>query len=88
MRIFSLLFAFIALVLMAQFLIYVARGPVDPMIAGFIFFGFLVCLTPAVYLLKPFESREDLRRRRQEARKEREKRRASRKVDPPGDRGS
>ncbi|MDQ3913035.1 MAG: hypothetical protein M3305_14955 [Actinomycetota bacterium] len=88
MRIFSLLFAFIALVLMAQFLIYVARGPVDPMIAGFIFFGFLVCLTPALYLLKPFEGREDLRRRREEARKEREKRQTSRKDDPPGDRGS
>ena len=32
MRVFSLLFAFIALVLLAQFLIYVTRGPVDPFV--------------------------------------------------------
>lgn len=67
---FSLLFAFIALVLLMQFLIYVIRGPVDPLIAGGIFFSFLVCLAPALYLLKPFGSPEDLRRRR-EARKTR-----------------
>ncbi len=73
-RAFSLLFAFIALVLLAQFLIYVFRGPVDPVIAGIIFFSFLVCLAPALFLLKPFESREALRRRREEARKEREER--------------
>ncbi len=71
MRTFSLLFAFIALVLLAQFLIYVIRGPVDPFIAGAIFLSFLVCLAPALYLLKPFEPPEDLRRRREEARKER-----------------
>jgi hypothetical protein len=75
MRTFSLLFVFIALVLLAQFLIYVIRGPVDPVIAGVIFFSFLVCLAPALLLLKPFESREDLRRRREEARKKREERR-------------
>ena len=69
MRTFSLLFAFIALVLLVQFLIYVGRGPVDPVIAGVIFFSFLVCLAPALFLLKPFESREALRRRREEARK-------------------
>ena len=74
MRTFSLLFAFIALVLLVQFLIYVARGPVDPVIAGVILFSFLVCLAPALFLLKPFESREALRRRRDEARKEREER--------------
>jgi hypothetical protein len=67
---FSLLFVFIALVMLAMFLIYVTRGPVDPVIAGGIFFSFLVCLAPALYLLKPFGSAEDLRRRR-EARKER-----------------
>ena len=73
MRTFSLLFVFIALVLLAQFLIYVVRGPVDPFIATVIFVSFLVCLAPALYLLKPFEGREALRRRR-EARKERERR--------------
>jgi hypothetical protein len=72
MRTFSLLFAFIALVLLAQFLIYVIRGPVDPFIVTVIFVSFLVCLAPALYLLKPFEGRDALRRRR-EARKERGK---------------
>ena len=79
MRTFSLLFAFIALVLLAQFLIYVTRGPVDPFIAGAIFFSFVVCLAPALYLLKPFEGREELRRRRERSRREREERRG------PGD---
>lgn len=73
MRTFSLLFVFIALVLLAQFLIYVIRGPVDPFIATVIFVSFLLCLAPAFYLLKPFEGRDALRRRR-EARKERERR--------------
>jgi hypothetical protein len=71
-RTFSLLFVFIALVLLAQFLIYLVRGPVDPFIATGIFVGFLLCLAPALYLLKPFEGRDALRRRR-EARKERER---------------
>ena len=88
MRTFSLLFAFIALVLLAQFLIYVTRGPVQPFIAAAIFVSFLICLAPALYLLKPFGSREDLRRRREEVRKEREKRRGPTGDDPPGDRGS
>jgi hypothetical protein len=68
-----LLFVFIALVLLAQFLIYLIRGPVDPFIATVIFVSFLLCLAPALYLLKPFEGRDALRRRR-EARKERERR--------------
>jgi len=74
MRVFSLLFAAIALVMLAMFLIYVFRGPVDPLIAGGIFVSFLVCLVPALLLLKPFEPPEELRRRREEARKEREER--------------
>ncbi len=78
---FSLLFAFIALVILAMFVIYVVREPVDPLIAGGLFISFLACAVPAVYLLKPFESREDFLRRKEE----RERRRASRK---PGDRGS
>jgi L-lactate permease len=75
MRTFSLLFAAIALVMLAMFLIYVFRGPVDPLIAGGIFISFLACLVPALLLLKPFEPREELRRRREEARREREERR-------------
>ena len=76
-RAFSLLFAFIALVMLAMFLIYVIRGPVEPLIAAGLFVSFLACLVPALYLLKPFEPPEDLRRRREEIRKERERRRRS-----------
>ena len=72
-----MLFALIALVVLAVFLIYVIRGPGDPLIAGGIFVSFLACLVPALFLLKPFEPPEALRRRREEARKEREKRRRS-----------
>ncbi len=78
MRTFSLLFAFIALVMLAMFLIYVIRGPVDPLIAAGLFASFLACLVPALYLLKPFEPPEALRRRREE----REKRRRSSGRDP------
>ncbi|MBA4115977.1 MAG: hypothetical protein H0X71_05980 [Rubrobacter sp.] len=88
MRTFSLLFAFIALVMLAQFLIYVVRGPVDPFIAVVIFVGFLFCLVPALFLLKPFENREALNRRREEARKERERRQDSTGEDSSEDRGS
>ena len=59
MRLFSLLFAAIALVMLAMFLIYVIRGPVDPFIADAIFLSFVVCLAPALYLLKLFEGREE-----------------------------
>ena len=75
MRTFSLLFAFIALVMLAIFLIYVFRGPVDPLIAAGLFVSFLACLVPALFLLKPFEPPEELRRRREESRREREERR-------------
>ena len=82
-----MLFALIALVMLAVFLIYVIRGPVDPRIAGGIFISFLACLVPALLLLKPFEPPEALRRRREEARKERERRRRSAE-GPPRDPGS
>jgi hypothetical protein len=82
MRTFSLLFTFIALVILAIFLIYVLRGPVDPLIAGGIFVSFLASLVPALLLLKPFEPPEALKHRREE----REKRRSS--SDEPGDSGS
>jgi hypothetical protein len=73
MRAFSLLFAFIALVVLAIFLIYVVRGPVEPLIAVGLFVSFLACALPALLLLKPFEPPEGLRRRREE----RERRRGS-----------
>ena len=85
MRTFSLLFAAIALVMLGMFVIYLVRGPVDPVIAGGIFVSFLACLAPALLLLKPFEPPEALQRRREEARKRREERRRSK--DDPG-RGS
>lgn len=93
MRTFSLLFVFIALVLLAQFLIYVVRGPVDPFVAVILFLSFLFCLAPALFLLRPFEDREALRRRREEARRDREKRQNPTDEDRPGedssgDRGS
>jgi hypothetical protein len=77
MRVFSLLFTFMALVVLAMFMIYVIRGPVDPRIAAGLFISFLACLAPALYLLKPFEPPGALRRRREEARKDRERRRRS-----------
>jgi hypothetical protein len=85
MRTFSLLFAFIALVMLAMFLIYVIRGPVEPLIAGGLFVSFLACALPALFLLKPFEPPEELKRRREEARRERERRRGS---SDPRDGGS
>ena len=77
MRTFSLLFAAIALVMLAMFVIYVVRGPVDPVIAGGIFLSFVACLVPALLLLKPFEPPEALRHRREEARRRREERQHS-----------
>ena len=82
MRTFSLLFAAIALVMLVMFLIYVLRGPVDPLIAAGLFVSFLACLLPALFLLKPFEPPEELKRRREE----RESRRGS--SDEPRDSGS
>jgi hypothetical protein len=87
MRTFSLLFAAIALVMLAMFVIYVVGGPVDPLIAGGIFVSFLACLAPALLLLKPFEPPDALRRRREEARRKREERRRS-KGDPGRGSGS
>lgn len=85
MRTFSLLFAFISLVMLTMFLVYVIRGPVDPVIAIGLFISFLFCAIPTAFLLKPFESREALRRRR----KERAKREVgSRDGEPPAGSGS
>jgi hypothetical protein len=78
MRTFSLFFAFIALVMLAMFSIYVIRGPVDPLIAAGLFVSFLACVVPALLLLKPFEPPEELRRRREASIREREERRARR----------
>jgi hypothetical protein len=82
MRTFSLLFAAIALVMLTIFVIYIARSPTDPVIAGGLFVSFLACVIPALLLLKPYEPPEALQRRREEARRRREERRRS--SDGPG----
>lgn len=79
MRAFSLLFAFIALVMLAMFGLYLSGGNADPVIAGGLFLSFLACLAPALLLLKPFEDREALQRRRERFRRERERREQARK---------
>ena len=86
MRTFSLLFAAIALVMLTIFVIYVVKGPVDPVIAAGIFVSFLAGLAPALLLLKPYEPPEALKRRREEARRRREERQRSK--DDPGRGGS
>lgn len=83
MRTFSLLFTFISLVMLTMFLVYVIRGPVDPVIAAGLFVSFLFCAVPTLFLLKPFESREALRRRREE----RTRRGKSKDDEPPGGSG-
>ncbi|WP_119069074.1 hypothetical protein [Rubrobacter indicoceani] len=73
MRSFSLLFVVIAVVVLVQFLAYVVLArPIDPTIAGVLFVSFLACAVPALYLLRPFENREELQRRRDRFRKRRE----------------
>lgn len=83
MRLFALVFAFISLVMLGVFGIYVLRGPVDPLIAAGIFLSFLLCLAPALLLLKPFDpperTRHELERRRQERERRWQARQAERR---------
>lgn len=65
MRAFSLLFAFISLVLLVQLVAYVIIGPVQTVFVVALLVGFAACLGAALYLLKPFENREALQRRRE-----------------------
>lgn len=91
MRTYSLVFVLIALVVLAMFLIYVIRGPVDPLIATGLFVSFLACLAPTLFLLKPFESLEDTKRRRaarEAAYKELERKRREGSGDGPAKDGS
>lgn len=85
MRGFSLLFLVIAVVMLLMFVVYVISGEADPLIATGLFVSFLACAAPALYLLKPFESREDLERRREAFRRRREREKAGRNSgDGPG----
>ncbi|HEV2094622.1 MAG TPA: hypothetical protein VGR18_15790 [Rubrobacter sp.] len=83
MRLYSLLFALISLIVLVMFFIYVIRGPVDPLIAGGLFVSFLACAAPALLLLKPSGPSEELKRR-QEARRERVRRRGFTDGPPRG----
>ena len=65
MRAFSLLFAFISLVLLVQLAAYVAIGPVQTVFVVVLLAGFVACAAASLYLLKPFEDREALQRRRE-----------------------
>ncbi len=82
MRVYALMFGFIALVILAMFVVYVVRGPVDYLIAGGLFVSFLACAVPALYLLKPYGTREEFlqikeeRDRQKEATDEAEDRRS------------
>ena len=82
MRFYSLLFGLISLVVLAMFLVYVIRGPVDPLIAGGLFVSFLACAAPALILLKPASEPSEELKRRQAARKERARQRGL-TDDPP-----
>lgn len=72
MRMYALMFGFIALVMLGMFVIYVVRGPVDPLIAGGLVISFLACAVPALYLLKPYGTREEFLRLKEERRRRRE----------------
>ena len=66
------MFGFIALVILAMFVIYVIRGPVDYLIAGGLFVSFLACAIPAIYLLKPYGTREEFLQIKEERNKQKE----------------
>lgn len=65
MRAFSLLFAFISVVLLIQLAAYVLIGPVQTVFVVALLIGFAACLGASLYLLKPYENREALQRRRE-----------------------
>ena len=69
---YALMFGFIALVILAMFVIYVIRGPVDYLIAGGLFVSFLACAVPAIYLLKPYGTREEFLQIKEERNKQKE----------------
>lgn len=59
MRMYALMFGSIALVMLGMLVIYLMQGPVDYLIAGGLFVSFLACAIPALYLLKPYGTREE-----------------------------
>jgi len=71
MRAFSLLFAFISLVLLVQLVAYLFIGPVQTVFVVALLAGFVACAGAALYLLRPYENREALERRRKEWRERR-----------------
>ncbi len=77
MRAFSLLFAFISLVLLVQLVAYLIIGPVATVFVVALLVGVLACAGAALYLLKPYENREALQRRRERWRARRDAERGS-----------
>lgn len=71
MRAFSLLFAFISLVLLIQLVAYLIIGPVRTVFVVALLLGVLTCLAASIYVLKPYEDREALHRRRERWRRRR-----------------
>lgn len=71
MRAFSLLFAFISVVLAVQLVAYLLIGPVQTVFVVALLVGIAACLAAAIYLLKPYENREALHRRRERWRERR-----------------
>jgi hypothetical protein len=65
MRTFSLLFAFISFVLLVQLVAYLLIGPIETVFVVALLVGFVACAGAALYLLKPYENREALQRRRE-----------------------
>ncbi|WP_047865265.1 hypothetical protein [Rubrobacter aplysinae] len=65
MRAFSLLFAFISLVLLVQLVAYLIIGPVQTVFVVALLVGFAACAGAALYLLKPYEDRDALQKRRE-----------------------
>ncbi len=64
MRAFSLLFAFISFVLLVQLVAYLIIGPVQTVFVVALLIGLVACVGAALYLLKPYENRDALERRR------------------------
>ncbi|CAN5823315.1 hypothetical protein BH20ACT11_BH20ACT11_02170 [soil metagenome] len=65
MRAFSLLFAFISFVLLVQLGAYLLIGPVQTVFVVALLIGLVACVGAALYLLKPYENRDALERRRE-----------------------
>lgn len=76
------MFGFIALVILGMLVIYLMQGPVDYLIAGGLFVSFLACAIPALYLLKPYGTREEFLQMKEE--RERREKKATDEAEDSG----